>query len=72
MGREAARAASCPVHIAAPSRRVPMRALVRWAVQVLSVVQTGSAEVYRQGGLVISREQCMHYEAGFAVPVLMS
>ena len=31
-----------------------------------------SAEMYRRSGLVISREQGLRYDAGFAVPVLMS
>ena len=31
-----------------------------------------SAELYRRGGLIISREQGLCYGAGFAVPVLMS
>ena len=30
------------------------------------------AEMYRRSGLVISREQGLRYDAGFAVPVLMS
>ena len=46
---------------------------VRWAMQLLSVtVQRGNAEMYRRSGLVISREQGLRYDAGFAVPVLMS
>ena len=45
----------------------------RWAMQLLSVtVQRGNAEMYRRSGLVISREQGLRYDAGFAVPVLMS
>ena len=35
-------------------------------------VQRGNAEMYRQSGQVISREQGLRYDAGFAVPVLMS
>ena len=31
----------------------------------------GHAEMYRQSGLVISREQGLRYDAGFAVPVLI-
>ena len=34
-------------------------------------VQTGNAEMYRRSGLVISREQGLRCDAGFAVPVLM-
>ena len=30
------------------------------------------ADTYRRGGLIISREQGVRYDAGFAVPVLMS
>ena len=45
----------------------------RWAMQLLSVpVQRGNAEMYRRSGLVVSREQGLCYDAGFAVPVLMS
>ena len=41
--------------------------------QMLSVqVQRGNAEMYHRSGLVISREQGLRYDAGFAVPVLMS
>ena len=44
-----------------------------WAMQLLSVtLQRGNAEMYRRSGLVISREQRLRYDAGFAVPVLMS
>ena len=35
-------------------------------------VQQGNAEMYRRSGLVILREQGLRYDAGFAVPVLMS
>ena len=35
-------------------------------------VRRGNAEMYRQSGLVISREMGLRYDAGFAVPVLMS
>ena len=46
---------------------------LRWAMQLLSVtVQRGNAEMYRQSGLIISREQGLRYDAGFAVPLLMS
>ena len=59
--------------IAAESGRIPKGAFVRWAVQLLSVtVQRGIAEMYRRSGLVISREQGLRYDAGFAEPVLMS
>ena len=55
------------------SSSIPKGAFVRWAMQLLSVtVQRGNAEMYRRGGLVISREQGLRYDAGFAVPVLMS
>ena len=36
------------------------------------MVQRGNAEMYRRSGLVISREQGLRYDPGFAVPVLMS
>ena len=46
---------------------------MRWAMQLLSVaVQRGNAEMYRRSGLIISREQSLRYDAGLAVPVLMS
>ena len=35
-------------------------------------LQRGNAEMYRRSGRVISREQGLRYDAGFAVPVLMS
>ena len=42
-------------------------------MQLLSVtVLRGNAEMYRRSGLVISREQGVHYDSYFAVPVLMS
>ena len=59
--------------IAAESGRIPKGAFVRWAMQLLSVtVQRGNAEMYRRSGLIISREQGFRYDAGFAVPVMMS
>ena len=58
--------------IAAESGGIPKAAFVRWAMQLLSVtVQRGNAEMYRRSGLVISREQGLRCDAGFAVPVLM-
>ena len=32
----------------------------------------GATRMYRRSGLVISREQGLRYDAGFAVPVQMS
>ena len=59
--------------IAAESGRIPKGEFVRLAMQLLSVtVQRGNAEIFRRSGLVISREQGLRYDAGFAVPVLMS
>ena len=59
--------------IAGESGCIPKGAFVRLAMQLLSVtVQRGKAEMYRRSGLVISREQDFRYDAGFAVPVLMS
>ena len=59
--------------IAAESGRIPKGAFARWAMQLLSVtVQSGNAEMYRRSALVISREQVFRYDAGRAVPVLMS
>ena len=46
---------------------------MHWPMQLLSAtVQMGNAEMYRLSGLVISREQGLRYDAGFAVQVLMS
>ena len=73
MGTEAVKFVNCLADIAAESGRIPKGAFVRWAMQLLSVtVQRGNAEMYRRGGLVISREQGLGYDAGFAWPVLMS
>ena len=59
--------------IAADSGCIPKGAFVRWAMRLLSVtMQRGHAEMYRRSGLVISRELGLHYDAGFAVPTLMS
>ena len=56
-----------------PGLSIPKGAFVRWAMQLLSVtVQRGNADMYRRSGLVISREPGLRYDAGFAVPVLMS
>ena len=57
--------------VAADSGRIPKGAFVRWAMQLLSVaLQKGNAEMYRKSGLVISREQGLHYDPGLPVPVL--
>ena len=73
MGKEAVRFVSRLGDIAAEIGRIPKGALVRWAMQLLSVtVQTGNAEMYRRSGLVILREQGLRYSAGHAVPVLIS
>ena len=59
--------------IAAESGRIAKGAFVRSAMQLLSVaVQRGDSEMYRRSGLIISRDQGLHYDAGFAVPLLMS
>ena len=71
MGKEAVRFVSRLGSVAAGNGRIPKGAFVRWAMQVLSVaVQRGNAEMYRKSGLVISREQGRHYDAGLDVPVL--
>ena len=73
MGKEAVKFVNRLDDIAAEIGRIPKGAFVRWAMQLLSVtVQRGNAEMYRRSGLVISREQGLRYDAGFAVPVLMS
>ena len=72
-GKEAVRSVNCLGDIAADSGPTPKGEFVRWAMLLLSVtVQRGKPEMYRRSGLVISREQVLVYDAGFAVPVLMS
>ena len=73
MGKGAVRFVACLGDIVPESGRIPKGAFVRRAMQLLSVtVPRGSAEMYRRSGLVISREQGLRYDAGLAVPVLMS
>ena len=73
MGKGAVRFVNRLGVIAAESGRIPKGAFVRWAMQLLAVmVQRGNAEMYRRSWLVISREQGWCYDAGLAVPVLMS
>ena len=73
MGKEAVKFVDRLGDIAAKGGRIPTGAFVRWAMQLLSVtVQRGNDEMYRRSGLVMSREQGLRYDAGFAVPVLMS
>ena len=77
MGKEAVRFVNRLGDIAAESGRILKGAFVRWAMQLLSVtVRRGNAEMCCQSGLIISREQSLRYDAGFAVtgtvPVLMS
>ena len=71
-GKEAVKFVNGFGDIAADSGN-PKGAFVRWAM-LLQVVtaQWGNAEMYRRSGLIISREQGLRYDAGFAVPVLMS
>ena len=58
--------------ITAEIGRIPTVALVHLAMQMLSVtVQRGNAEMYIRSGLIISREQGLRCDAGFALPVLM-
>ena len=72
MGKEAVNFVNRLGDIAAESGRIPKGAFVRWAMQLLSVsVQRGNAEMYRRSGLIISREQGLCYDAGYAVPVMM-
>ena len=73
MGKEAVKFVNRLGDIPPDSGRIPKGAFARWAMQQLSVtVQRGKGEMYRRSGLVISREQGLRYDAGFAVPVLMS
>ena len=71
MGKEAVRFVDRVAEVAAESGRIPKGAFTRWAMRVLSVaLQKGNAFMYRKSGLVISREQGVHYEPGLEVPVL--
>ena len=71
MGTEAVNFVDRLGDIAAESGRIPQGAFVRWAMQLLSVTaQRGNAEMHLWSGLIISREQGLRYDAGFAVPVL--
>ena len=73
MGNKAVKFVNRFGDIAAESCRIPKGGFVRWAMQLLSVtVQWGNAEMYRRSGQVISRDQGLRYDAGLAVPVLMS
>ena len=73
MGKEAVQFVNRLDNIAAEIGRIPGGAFVPWAMQMQSVkVQRGNAEMYRRSGLVISREQGLRYDVGFAVLVLMS
>ena len=73
MGKEAVKLVNRHGDIAAESGRISKGVFVRWAMQLLLLtVQRGNAEMYRRSGPIISREQGLHYDAGFAVPVLMS
>ena len=73
MGKEAVKFVNRLGDIAAESGRILKCAFVRWAMQLLSVtVLRGNAEMYRRSGLIISREQGLHYDSGSAVPVLVS
>ena len=73
MGKEAVKFVNRLGDIAAESGRISKDENMRCAVQLLSVTaQWGNAEMYCRSGLIISREQALRYDAGFAVPVLMS
>ena len=72
-GKEAVKFVNRLGDIAAESGRIPKGAFVRLAMQLLSVtVQRGNAEMYRQSGMISSRDQGLRCDAGFAVPVMMS
>ena len=71
-GKEAVEFVNRLGDIAPESGRIPKGAFERWAMQLQLVrVQWGNAEMYRRSELIISREQGLRYDAGFAVPVLM-
>ena len=63
MGKDAVRFVNRLGDIAAKSGRIPMAAFVHWTVQMLSMtVHRRNAEMYHQGGLVISRDQGLRYD----------
>ena len=72
MGKEAVKFVKRLGDIAAESSRIPKGAIVCWAILMHLPVQRGNAEMYRRSGLIVSREPGLRYDAGFAVPVLMS
>ena len=72
MGTEAVKFVKRLGDIAAESGRIPKGAIVCWAILMHLPVQRGNAEMYRRSGLIVSREPGLRYDAGFAVPVLMS
>ena len=72
MGKEAVRFVNRICDIAAENGRIPEGAFVLGPMQLLSVtVKRRNAEMYRQSVVIISQEQGLRYDAGFAVPVLM-
>ena len=61
-------------HVHRPQRKVRDNKLCKLAYCSASMLKgiTSAIQLYRRSGLVISREQGLRYDAGFAVPVLMS
>lgn len=72
MGEEAVRFVNRLGDSAAKSGRIPKGAVARWPIHLLSVtVQSGHDEMHCRSGNVISRDQDLRYDAGFAEPVMM-
>ena len=72
MGKKAVMFVNRLGDIAAESGRIPKGVFVRLAMQLPSVsVQRNNAKVYRWSALIISQEQGLRCDAGFAVPVLI-
>ena len=62
-----------PEGIVAESKCIVKGAFVRWALYLLLVcMREGNADMCRQSGLLISREQGMCYNVDFKVPVFTS
>ena len=71
-----------PAHTRCPSVMLPRSRLQTCSSSIMNTQHAraqlateflrGNTEMYRRSGLVISREQGLRYDAGFAVPVLMS
>ena len=73
MGKDAVHFVNRLGDITVESGPILKGALVRWAMQLLSMtVLWGNAQMYRRSGLIISLKQGLRYDVGCAVPMLMS